>query len=92
MKLRSFWTIVLKNFNKSQKLADRPSNGIVENGNNFEVLLKYYLREKYMIRKVKEGYRVVAKSGRNMGSYRSLKKAKQRLGQIEFFKHLKKKK
>ncbi len=40
-----------------------------------------------MIRKVKEGYRVVAESGRNMGIYKSEKEAKNRLRQIEFFKH-----
>lgn len=44
-----------------------------------------------MIRKVKAGYRVVAESGRNMGTYRTKTQAKKRLRQIEFFKHLKKK-
>lgn len=44
-----------------------------------------------MIKKVKEGYRVVAESGRNMGTYKSEKEAKHCLQQIEFFKHLKKK-
>ncbi len=43
-----------------------------------------------MIHKVKEGYRVVAESGRNMGTYRSLGEAKKRLKQIEFFKRRKK--
>lgn len=38
-----------------------------------------------MIRKVKEGYRVVAKSGRNMGTYKSKLAAKKRLKQIERF-------
>jgi len=42
-----------------------------------------------MIRKVKAGYRVVAESGRHMGTYKTLKEAKKRLQQIEFFKHLK---
>lgn len=42
-----------------------------------------------MIRKIKKGYRVVSESGRNMGTYRSLKAAKNRLRQIEFFKHRK---
>lgn len=40
-----------------------------------------------MIRKVKNGYRVVAESGRNMGTYRTLEEAKKRLKQLEFFKH-----
>ena len=43
-----------------------------------------------MIRKIKGGYRVVAESGRNMGTYRSLAAAKKRLRQIEYFKHVKK--
>lgn len=45
-----------------------------------------------MIRKVKGGYRVVAESGRNMGTYKSKEEAKKRLRQIEIFKHLKKRK
>ncbi len=44
-----------------------------------------------MIRKIKEGYKVVAESGRNMGVYKSLEEAKRRLRQIEFFKHKSKK-
>ncbi len=44
-----------------------------------------------MIRKVKAGYRVLSeKAHRNMGTFTSLKAAKNRLRQIEFFKHLKK--
>lgn len=43
-----------------------------------------------MIRKVKEGYRVVAESGRNMGTYKKKEDAEKRLRQIEMFKHLKK--
>ncbi len=43
-----------------------------------------------MIRKIKGGWRVVAESGRNMGSYHTKTEAKKRLRQIEFFKHLKK--
>lgn len=43
-----------------------------------------------MIRKVKEGYRVVSEKGRNMGTYKSKEEAKKRLQQIEFFKHQKK--
>ncbi len=44
-----------------------------------------------MIRKVKAGYRVVAESGRNMGTYPTRAQAEKRLRQIEIFKHLKKK-
>jgi hypothetical protein len=42
-----------------------------------------------MIVKVKDGYRVVAESGRNMGTYPTKKEAKKRLQQIEYFKHKK---
>lgn len=42
-----------------------------------------------MIVKVKQGYRVVSESGRNMGTYRTKKEAQKRLRQIEFFKHKK---
>lgn len=48
------------------------------------------LEEFCMIRKVKAGYRVVAESGRPMGTYKTLKDAKHRLAQIEMFKHLRK--
>lgn len=41
-----------------------------------------------MIRRVKEGWRVVAESGRNMGTYRSKEAAKARLAQIEQFKSM----
>jgi len=44
-----------------------------------------------MIRKVREGYRVVAESGRNMGTYSTKKAAEKRLRQIEMFKHMKRK-
>jgi hypothetical protein len=43
-----------------------------------------------MIRKVKVGYKVVAESGRNMGTYPTKVEAKKRLHQIEMFKHMKK--
>jgi len=43
-----------------------------------------------VIRKVKEGYRVVSESGRNMGTYPTKEEAKKRLQQIEYFKHKKK--
>lgn len=42
-----------------------------------------------MIKKIKGGYRVVAESGRNMGTYKTQTEAKKRLRQIEYFKHLK---
>ena len=43
-----------------------------------------------MIRKVKDGYRVVAESGRNMGTYATKAEAERRLRQVEFFKRQKK--
>jgi hypothetical protein len=43
-----------------------------------------------MIKKVKEGYRVVAESGRNMGTYATKEEAERRLRQVEFFKRQKK--
>jgi len=43
-----------------------------------------------MIRKTKKGYIVTSESGRHMGTYQTLQDAKNRLQQIEFFKHLKK--
>jgi len=42
-----------------------------------------------MIKKIKEGYRVVSEKGRNLGTYLKLEEAKKRLIQIEFFKHIK---
>ncbi len=45
----------------------------------------------FMIRKIKEGYRVMSENGRNMGTYKTLEEAKKRLRQIEFFKHKAKK-
>lgn len=42
-----------------------------------------------MIKKIKGGYRVVAESGRSMGTYKTKAEAEKRLRQIEFFKHLK---
>lgn len=44
-----------------------------------------------VIKKVKEGYRVMAESGRNMGTYPTKEAAQKRLRQIEMFKHMKKK-
>jgi len=43
-----------------------------------------------MIKKIKGKYVVIAESGRKMGTYGTLKEAKHRLQQIEYFKHLKK--
>jgi hypothetical protein len=44
-----------------------------------------------MIRRVRDGYRVVSESGRNMGTYRTKAEAEKRLRQIEMFKHLRRK-
>jgi hypothetical protein len=41
-----------------------------------------------MIRKCKGGYRVVSTSGRNLGGpYKTKKAAKERLREVEYFKH-----
>jgi len=42
-----------------------------------------------VIIKVKNGYKVVAESGRNMGTYPTKEEAQKRLQQIEYFKHKK---
>ena len=43
-----------------------------------------------MIVKIKGGYQVVSSKGRNLGGpYKTLKAAKKRLRQVEFFKHRK---
>lgn len=43
-----------------------------------------------MIRKVKGGYKVVSKKGKNLGGpYKTKTEAKKRLRQVEFFKHQK---
>ncbi len=39
-----------------------------------------------MIQKSKEWYKVMPESGRNMGTYKTLKEARKRLSQIEYFK------
>jgi len=41
------------------------------------------------IRKAGNQYRVVSKKGKNLGTFRSRKRALKRLRQVEFFKHLK---
>lgn len=43
-----------------------------------------------MIRKVKGGYRVVSRSGKNLGTSSSKSGAQRRLRQVEMFKHMKK--
>lgn len=40
-----------------------------------------------MIKKVKTGYQVLSETGRPMGTYRTRDEAKQRLRQIEYFRH-----
>lgn len=41
-----------------------------------------------MIRKTKSGYKVVSKTGKNLGGpYASRKTAEKRLRQVEYFKH-----
>jgi len=45
--------------------------------------------DRIMIRKIKEGYRVLSESGRNMGTYPTKEEAEKRLRQIEYFKHRK---
>jgi hypothetical protein len=47
-------------------------------------------REDAMIRKVKEGYKVLSEKGKNLGGpYKSKSEAEKRLRQVEFFKHRK---
>jgi hypothetical protein len=41
-----------------------------------------------MIKKMKDGYRVLSSKGKNMGGpYRTLEEAKKRLREVEYFKH-----
>jgi hypothetical protein len=43
-----------------------------------------------MIRKVKEGYKVLSEKGKNLGGpYKTRAEAAKRLRQVEFFKHRK---
>jgi len=43
-----------------------------------------------MIKKVKDGYKVVSRKGKNLGGpYRTMEAAKKRLRQVEFFKRSK---
>jgi hypothetical protein len=42
----------------------------------------------YMIKKVKEGYKVLSEKGKNLGGpYKTKAAAKERLKQVEYFKH-----
>lgn len=43
-----------------------------------------------MIRKVNNKYKVVSKTGKNLGTYRTKKEALKRLRQVEYFKHVNK--
>jgi len=44
-----------------------------------------------MLKKSSSGWKVVSKSGKNLGGpYKSKKKAKDRLREVEYFKHKKK--
>lgn len=44
-----------------------------------------------MIKKTKSGYKVVSKSGKDLGTYSTKGEAEKRLKQVEYFKHLNKK-
>jgi hypothetical protein len=46
--------------------------------------------EGHMIRKTREGYKVLSEKGKNLGGpYKSKAEAEKRLRQVEFFKHRK---
>lgn len=49
-------------------------------GVEIHLLCLNLLKDKSMIRKVKEGFRVVAESGRNMGTYPTREQAEKDLG------------
>ena len=43
-----------------------------------------------MIKKIKEGYKVLSSKGKNLGGpYKTIEEAQKRLRQVEFFKHRK---
>jgi phosphosulfolactate synthase (CoM biosynthesis protein A) len=45
-------------------------------------------REERMIKKVKEGYKVLSEKGKNLGGpYKTKAEAEKRLKQVEYFKH-----
>ena len=68
--------------NLFRTLKEKHPSGISSRLSDREVIL--------VIRKVKEGYRVVSESGRNMGTYATKEEAEKRLKQIEYFKHKRK--
>lgn len=43
-----------------------------------------------MIRKVKGGYRLVSKEGKNLGTFKTREEAVKREKQVQYFKHKKK--
>ena len=43
-----------------------------------------------MIKKTSKGYKVVSKTGKNLGEYTTKAEATKRLKQVEYFKHKKK--
>ncbi len=45
-----------------------------------------------MIRKVKGGFRLVSKSGKNLGTFRTKAAARRRERQVQMFKHMKRRK
>jgi hypothetical protein len=54
------------------------------------VFLQNSLRRETMIKKVKEGYKVLSEKGKNLGGpYKSKSQAEKRLRQVEYFKHRK---
>ena len=66
------------------------NNILYWNVNNLSLaLLESNRCNKLMIKRTKEGYKVVSEKGRNMGLYKTLKDANTRLRQIEYFKHKK---
>jgi hypothetical protein len=55
-----------------------------------DLRLSILLKEETMIRKVKDGYKVLSEKGKNLGGpYKSKAEAEKRLRQVEFFKHRK---
>jgi len=43
-----------------------------------------------MIRKIKGGYRIVSHTGKNLGESKTIRGAKKRLAQVEYYKNKKK--
>ena len=46
------------------------------------------INKNQMIKKIGSKFRVIAKSGRNMGTYNSRASAEKRLRELEMFKHM----